>query len=220
MGTAFWLRGSSTALLLALSVLSAVKAADRSEPTFSPGSVWHPPDEVAHAIAAKCSTESAARHPRCTLAEMRAAGASAAAVKATEALGGDSYVVEFRESGRVDVATVSAFLYNSPELARQEILVNGTPDVVKPLDHVADVDIRRDPAYSAIATRFPRATLWTLYTLKASEGVADGGQRFVFEFVLLDGCKACGIAGHARVAFDFDGSGRYVGAKLLGLRPS
>ena len=49
------------------------------------------------------------------------------------------------------------------------------------------------------------------------QALPGGGQRFIFSFVLLNGCHACELAGHAQVAFDFSAAGRFLGTKLLRL---
>ena len=54
-------------------------------------------------------------------------------------------------------------------------------------------------------------------TLACGQALPGGGQRFIFSFVLLNGCHACEVAGYARVAFDFSPAGKFLGTKLLRL---
>lgn len=190
---------------------------------FSSKAVWDPSDDVVGKIENKCaSSTSSSRQINCIVSEMRTAGASDDAIKVVKLFNGESYLIEFREFGQVDLATVRAFLYNSPELSHQEILVNGTPTIVDPLKVIfsktTGIDIRKDPLYPRLARKFPNADLSSLYDFQAIQELPKGRQRFIFSFNLLNGCRGCEIAGSAKIGFGFDAAGRFTGAKLLGLK--
>lgn len=125
----------------------------------------------------------------------------------------------FREMGRVDLATTVAPLWNDPNV-EDFILVNGSPRVVYLWPNVDKIDITRDRLYPSLKRQFPDITMWPMHGFMDLRHLSDGGQRFVFSFVLLNGCRACDIAGSAEVAFDFTQSGRFLGASLLQLSPS
>jgi WD40 repeat protein len=93
---------------------------------------------------------------------------------------------------------------------------------VEELDRWGKIDIQTDPLYPAIARRFPEVMLWGGEPgYESIQRLPSGGQRFIFAYVLLNGCHACDIAGYAHIGFDFDGTGRFLGAKLLRLtRPT
>ena len=79
------------------------------------------------------------------------------------------------------------------------------------------IDIRRDPLYPALVRKFPRLELWGKAYFKAIQPLPGGGHRFVFSFVLLNGCHACEVGGYAHVAFDFNRAGEFLGTKSLRL---
>lgn len=153
----------------------------------------------------------------CVTAILRRAGATPEALAFTAMLGGEGYLESFRQMGKVDLATVAY-----PLRANENegfMLVNGSPPTVQVEDfvHLKHIDIRKDPLYPAIARKFPRVELWGHADFKALQALPGGGQRFIFSFVLLNGCHACEVAGYAQVAFDFSAAGRFLGTKLLRL---
>jgi hypothetical protein len=91
------------------------------------------------------------------------------------------------------------------------------PVQVEDFVHLKYIDIRKDPLYPAIARKSPRVELWGHADFKAMQALPGGGQRFIFSFVLLNGCHTCEVAGYAQVAFDFTAAGRFLGTKLLRL---
>jgi hypothetical protein len=153
----------------------------------------------------------------CVTSALRKAGATSEALAFVAMLGGEGYLESFRQMGKVDLATVAY-----PLRANENegfMLVNGSPPMVQVEDFVylKHIDIRKDPLYPAIAEKFPKVELWGHSDFKAMQALPGGGQRFLFRFVLLNGCHACEVAGYALVAFDFRAAGRFLGTKLLGL---
>jgi len=153
----------------------------------------------------------------CVISILRQAGATPEALAFTVMLGGEGYLESFRQMGKVDLATVAY-----PLRANENegfMLVNGSPPTIQVEDfvHLKHIDIRKDPLYPAIARKFPRVEPWGHADFKAVQALPGGGQRFIFSFVLLNGCHACEVAGYAQVAFDFSAAGGFLGTKLLRL---
>ncbi len=158
--------------------------------------------------------------PQCITGVMQKAGASPQAVEFdTKALGGEAFLTKFQEMGKVDLGTI---VYPTRANSNtQFILVNGTP----PLIHVDDadafqkaIDIHTDPLYSSLAAKFPQLEVSIGDNqFEKMEQPSAGGQRFIFSFRIVNGCRACEDAGVAHVAFDFDGSGSFTGLKLISL---
>ena len=153
----------------------------------------------------------------CVLSVLQQAGASPEATAVVALLEGEGYLDSFRKMGKVDLASAAY-----PRRANDNgeyLLVNGMPRVV----HVGDpdnwkrIDIRKDPLYPALVRKYPRLELWGTADFKAMQRLPGGGQRFIFSYVLLNGCHACEVGGYARVAFDFNSAGVFSGTKLLRL---
>lgn len=153
----------------------------------------------------------------CVVSIMQQAGASPQAIEFTKMLKGEGYLDSFRKMGKVDLANV---FY--PFRANENwdfIMINGTPRVIYAgdYDNFKNIDIRKDPLYPSLIRKFPKLELWGHAEFKAMQRLPDGGQRFIFSFVLLNGCHACEIGGYANIAFNFNSEGIFLGTKLLRL---
>jgi hypothetical protein len=62
---------------------------------------------------------------------------------------------------------------------------------------------------------FPKANYYFRDSFKGEKQLSGGGQRFIFQFLIQDGCRACDPLGSAYVAYDFDAGGRFLGTKIL-----
>lgn len=131
-------------------------------------------------------------------------------------LGRGMFMATFIEMGKVDKAEICGIVTNSPDVCSY-VLVNGEPKVY--FVSTDDIDIKEDSNYEMLHNRFPNLFFWGNGTYKSMELSPEKGQQFIFEFMLLDGCHACEFAGNARVSFNFDKDGRFVGKRLLGLKP-
>lgn len=183
-----------------------------------PSGVWEPPNIVWSRMQDECHRKK--EEPAfvdCVISIMEKAGASARARAFTKLIKGEGYMVSFREMGKVDI--VSAFYPFRANDNGELLLVNGTPQViyVDDPDNVERIDIRKDPLYPSLKRKFPKLELWGHAEFDTMQQRSGGGQRFVFRMVLLNGCHACEVGGHAHIAFDFDSTGKFLGTKLLGL---
>lgn len=82
------------------------------------------------------------------------------------------------------------------------------------------IDIKTTPGYQMAVAHFPAVTLWTMTTTShfpKSVHLKNGGERLVFKQQLTNQCRACERAGVAEVAYDFDATGKFMGAKALRL---
>lgn len=200
------------ASVIALPLLTAPAFAQE----VGPKTVWNPPDGRWEAINNKCSRGKGKLFVSCIALNMRQKGASQQAVEFTKLMKGEVYLSSFREMGKVDLAEITAPLLNDP-IVTNFILVNGSPGIIYPSSKIEKIDITHDRNYANFVRRFPDLELWPMYGFDKMQKLPGGGQRFIFDFTLLNGCRACDVAGSAKIAFDFDVSGTFLRTSLIGL---
>jgi len=190
-----------------------------------PQAAWNPPggEWTWREIHEKCQRKSGSHDVSCIESMMREMGASVEAIKFTKMMwsreksNSDAvYMSEFREMGRVDLAQITAPIWNDPDTT-EFILVNGAPEIVQLWDSVKNTDITKDGIYPSLVKRFPKIEMWIAHEFVGMQQLQQKGQRFVFSFTLLNGCHACELSGKAEIAFDFDSSGKFLGTKLVRL---
>jgi hypothetical protein len=160
---------------------------------------------------------SAKKGPRaCLIGAMQTLGASPRAVEFTRLAYGDAYMTSFQEYGAVDLAEV--IFHPRPYDILRYVLVNGTPRIVYADNDLGRIDITQDPAYPALAHKYPKLMIReSLHHFERMERLGQDGQRFIFNYELVDGCQMCRMGSTALVAFDFR-AGQFIGTKLLGLQ--
>jgi hypothetical protein len=183
---------------------------------FGPEAIWAPSETVIQNIGKSCENGG-----DCFISKMIEAGASPSSVKFTKTLIKKDFPFCFmkfyKEMGQVDQVMVDCpFMANTMGFT---LLVNGKPSIFLPGDskYLDKIDLRKDPKYSTIIKKYPRAELWLEGNLEKVVKSADGGQRFIWRHRILNGCRACEIAGTVTVAYDFDRNGKYKGVHLLEL---
>ena len=144
---------------------------------------------------------------------MSRAGAPPRAVDFARALGGAGYLRRVASAGRVAVGEAE-YLFRAGADAGV-LLLNGAPPVVDPSDPALLGPLMDDERLAVYRRESPGAAFWP----GDADGPAEqprprGGQRFVFGLPLRV-CRACAELARARAAFDFDGDGRFLGARLL-----
>lgn len=181
--------------------------------------IWKPDEAAIDDMRRSCP-----QGEDCFVQKMAAAGAPAAALEFTRFLLAKDfpfcYLSSFREMGKVDLALVDCpFMANTMGFT---LLVNGDPRVVLPGDavYLKKIDIRRDPLYQSIRKKYRKAGIWMEGDFVKLTKNMEGGQRFIWEHRLLNGCRACDVAGSATVSYDFDPAGKFIGAKLVRLNPN
>lgn len=154
----------------------------------------------------------------CVRAAMVEAGAPAEAIRFAEAHW--TWLLEsFQEAGRVDVGYVlDRWLANDNS---QAVFLNGQPPVLFLADLVGRVSLEQHPLYRLLEMAFPQGDrpvglfIWPGHQRYLGVYLpAEGGQRFFFDFDVVDGCHACLTGFTARVNFDFSPDGSYTGASL------
>lgn len=186
------------------------------EKTIDSSAIWKPGETSVDDMRNSC-----VQGEDCFVSKMVSAGAPAAAVDFTKYLLKNDYpfcyMSSFREMGKVDMALVDCpFMANTMGFT---LLVNGNPQVLLPGDakYLKKIDIKKDPLYKSIRKKYPRAGLWMEGDFVKLTKTLEGGQRFIWEHKLLNGCRACDVAGSATVSYDFDPGGKFIGVKLIRL---
>jgi hypothetical protein len=216
-------RIAAAALVLVLAALVSNRwtganhaGADKAPPaisiTFGPSEIWQP-SLAANQALHQCGSVSFT----CVLAAMQNDSASEDAVAFYRLTGW--FLVEIDTS----VGPVMPAQVLNPWRAnenQQPALLGGVPAVVLPEQEATLLnlagEVERDPAWAAIKAVHPNVLFWQSSPALEPPAVSpSGGQRFIYDYRLLDGCHACAVLGLARVAFDFDPDGTFDGGRLL-----
>ena len=206
----------STSFVAAL-VLSAATAPAAA---IGPDAVWKPPSDFRAGVVKACAKEP--DFGACFVGRMAAAGAPAAALDFAKRTGNQGYAASFRDTGRVDIVHAEyPFRANENSLV---FLVNGEPSMID-VDDLSRIDRKNlddNPAYAALLEKYPALALFPADRRPAlgpsTTKRRTGGQTFVVTYVLKDGCHACEVVGDARIGFDFDVEGRFIGTDAVRIR--
>ncbi len=188
-------------------------------PVIGNDSAWKATMETIRKIQQECVEKQASDVGQCFVDFMGRSGASAQAVAFARATGDTGYLIQFFKKGQVDLAYVSyPFRANENE---GWLLVNGDPSIidVDAQTNQLERQLEENPTYLELKEKFPRIMLFggdrTITRPPEMIGLPTKGQRFIFQYRLLNGCHACERVGRARFAFDFDVNGKFVGSTLL-----
>jgi hypothetical protein len=178
-------------------------------------SIWTPSEAVGKSLFSACAVDD----PECLPEAMAAAGASPEAATFARKLQGEGYMESFTEHGRVDL--VSAFFPYYANSNWRLFLVNGTPELLdlNDWDRLQSIDLEQSEAFRTLAERHSEAALWPDARFVEAAMLADQGQRFVFDYPIVDGCHACELLGYARLAYGFDAAGKLTTVELVGIEP-
>lgn len=183
--------------------------------------VWMPGPGIMDGMREKCGALTGTQSSECFISTMESSGASPQALAFARSTGSIAYLRDFRETGRADVAYV-----HYPFRADENFgcfLVNGEPPVVDVDDprYEPKDDLQKDRQYNSLVKGFPNVSRWpgqrsgpAYPLLKKMPGNV---QRFVVGYRLLNGCITCERLGNAWFAFDFDGTGKFMGTRLMGM---
>lgn len=209
-------------LCVACSSLSSRKPADSAQVSVQPvgpAAVWNPTPQILSAIREKCGEGDPSGLNSCFLSEMQSAGASPQAIAFTKSIAGSGLarVRAFRKADLVDIAYIE-YAFRANELDGV-LLVNGDPSIidVDSGEFASQANFSKDPTYAALAKKYPHVSIWPgdrYHTTKPTiRHLASGGQSFVVDYVLRDGCHACAQIGTASLTFGFDEHGRFSGVQ-------
>ncbi len=189
---------------------------------FDSTAVWHPPADFRQTLDSRCDSLGGVAFQDCFLNLMRESGATPEALRFAELTDTTGYLRRFVNAGTVDIAYVCY-----PFRANENYgvtLVNGRPGMID-VDDFQYVDLtllKMDSTYLDIVNDFPDAAVWPgdryLFNQPAYEPLTGGGQRFIVEYSLKNGCHACADLAAIRFAFDFDSTGNFIGTHLVGVK--
>jgi hypothetical protein len=204
-----------------------VKANEETDDVVGPAAVWTPDDDDLADIVDACHAK--ADYGRCFVDEMSNLAPSDA-VSFSQMLLRQSpsragYLKDLREAGTVDLGIVA--YPGTAGFTQGWVLVNGTPTVVNvdDLKLLPQSAMERDPQFRALQAEYPRVRLSVEGDLRKTDTMpqilplAGGSQRFVIDYALKDPCQTCPVIAHAGFSFDFDATGKFLGARFMRITP-
>jgi len=186
--------------------------------------IWAPGMSIMQHIREVCSGGKYPDFGKCFVEQMKESGASNNAVEFAKLTGDQGFLRDFKKFGKVDVA-YSNFPFRANE-NQVCFLVNGSPNMIDVDDYnlMPTKEIKKNKQYKMIQKKYPGVSIWpgdrygTDYPYYSH--LPSGGQRFVFIYKLQNGCHACAIIGYAKFAFDFNKKGKFIGIKVINVKPA
>jgi hypothetical protein len=189
---------------------------------FDDGALFQPGMGAMQTARDTCGKVPGSQFGSCFVQQMQSAGASPQAIAFMHAIHDNGFMRDFKNTGRVDIAF--AFFPFAANENQHCLLVNGTPNVVDVDDYnlLPKGDLAKNPAYAALLRKFPNLAVFpgdrSGTSFVSAKNLPNGGQQFLVPYVLVDGCHACARTGSLQLAFNFDGSGKFLGTKVAGVR--
>jgi hypothetical protein len=204
-----------------------VEANHETDDQIGDEAVWSATDSDISAIHQACKNSQPAGFNDC-FTEQMGGYASSDAVAFTQQLASQKmsrlgYLAGMHESGLVDIGYVVYPGNDSPH--RGWVLMNGIPAVVN-VDDVAKLpklEMEKSAEYIALRKSYPQLQLMVNDEQRNTESspqidrLPGGGERFVIPYALQEPCTGCASVAQARFGFDFNGAGKFVGTKFLGV---
>lgn len=209
-------------MLLAVSaVVFGQTPVSKPSPAVSAQAVWQPDATILKNARATCASTGYPQLGSCFAQQMQKAGASPEAIAFMHEMHNDAYLAKFQDTGRVSIAwAIYPYRANANSAC---LLVNGTPRLVDvdDLSRLPQSRLKSDAGWTTLVAKHPKAALWAAdrssMTGVTAESTQGGGQRFLVEYMVLDGCHACARLARVHYAFDFDTTGRLLGARFVDL---
>jgi predicted secreted protein len=208
-----------TASVLALCVgLAVLTLPAWAKKKVGPEGVWDPGWSQITDLKAKCASTDPAKAKACFIGAMKGDGANKEAMEFTAQLPEPGFMRSYADGGPAGIAYVT-FPYRANE-NQAVYLVNGKPESLNVDDQslLPLAELEKDPTYAALKARGSSAALFPgdRYTpghpaISPSPG---GGVRFLVDYRIANGCRACEELGTALFAFDFDETGKFKGASV------
>ncbi len=213
--------------VLLLAIVSAASAQEASSPSptagpapvpVGPDAVWTLPPSFLQAMHKACDKRTPGRFGECFVSQMQKAGAPEPALAFARRTGNQGYLRDFRDTGKVDIAHAEyPFRANENRVC---FLVNGEPPMIDmdDLSLIRADALAENATYAALVKRFPNLSIFPGLrfgvTAPGAANLKNGGQRFMLDFLLRDGCHACAVVGSMKVAYDFDVNGKFIETKV------
>jgi hypothetical protein len=130
-------------------------------------------------------------------------------------------LLDFEPEGTVNLGTVVHDIWcctaDTDDL--EPVLLGGVPAVVYPFEELSSVPLSSYSGYADAASQFPQLSIFGFDAMSFEQVTTspEGGQRFIFDLSLANGCHACGTGLVARAALDFDPDGSFVQSVPLGI---
>ncbi|MGC1384233.1 MAG: protease inhibitor I42 family protein [Candidatus Acidiferrales bacterium] len=209
----------------AVFLLCAAVRAQQDSKSISDVSVWHPAPGAVDAVRKQCGAGNVTDMESCFLAAMKQQGAPNTAIAFARSMAdrGQIYLKAFRRTGKVSIGYFE-YVFRANE-TEGVALVNGSPSPIDVDDpkFLTHEMLAANSVYQQIAGKYPNVSSWPGdRTSPSTPEVRDrdsGGQQVLVRYLLKDGCHACANLGSARVAFNFDTSGKFVGVRLMNVIP-
>jgi Tol biopolymer transport system component len=188
---------------------------------FGPDAIWDPFDgNTPGGMEARNCYFSGTEPLNCILSVMQGAEAPQQAIEFVEMTNGEAFMVLFKETGNVDVAGV---VYPGRANSNfQYMLINGAQPMVRAdadyLHEAISSSFQDNPVYLSLLQTSPDVSLWIWDNkFEGAQELPSGGQRFIFSYLLRDGCHACDVLAYAFVAFNFNSAGEFEDVNLVTL---
>ncbi len=193
----------------------------RPEKSVSVNAVFAGDTKFLDSAKVACEDSQGDKLQECFAAQMKKSNATPAAVEFSKQLGEPGFVRDFKAAGPVDIAYVF-YPYRANE-NQSCLIVNGEPSPIDVDNHkvVATDALKGNAAYAALARTHKEISLWPgdrygTETPDVEMGV-NAGAHIIVNYRLREQCHACAVLGHGWYLFEFDSTGKFGGAKLLGV---
>jgi inhibitor of cysteine peptidase len=188
---------------------------------FDQSAIWQPPADFRTKVLAACH-DAGPKFGDCFAAQMKAAGASNAALAFSRLFDNNAYMQAYRPLQPVGIAAV-----NYPFRANENddlALVNGDPSPVSLGDvrRLPSDQMKADQVYQRVTAQYPAASLWpgdrSSVDLPLVITHEDGSEQVVAAYLVRNQCHACAVLGQAFFRFDFDRNGKLTATRFTGFR--
>lgn len=133
---------------------------------------------------------------------------------------GNGYLQQFQEMGRVDLGTV--FFPSRANFNAEPYLLNGNPLLVRVTaipekdDEEIDNEIEKDPLFPEMKAKYPQIDHeYTSVKFIEKRALPNGGERFVFQYAFVNGCRICFTGYFVDIGYDFDSDGKLLKSRFL-----
>jgi hypothetical protein len=212
-------------------VFLEVEASQDSDDKFGTSAIWDPGDQALEQIREGCKNGDPEDHTQCFIDHMADAGASAEALDFTQEYaqehGGSLAILkDFHPLDAVDLG--QAYFPEAKDTRWSVLLLNGLPEILDTSDVklLPQKELTLDPQYTALRGAHPQIAIFPgggalqPGVSPPMQKLSRGGQRFVIDYTLREGCVSCTLLGHATFGFDFDPTGQFQGARLIKVEPA